>query len=381
MTDPRSASEPAPRDPSPPASERRSGATLAWLWGIAAAAAAGYLFRSLALPLLLAALLAYLLNPLVAWTQGFGIRRSVAVTGLFVGIGVLLIGGGALVVPRFRAEGLALAANLPSLTARLERGIDGATREVGEAYPALRRFLPTRREEGWLERLIEERVGGAAELLGHAGTIVFVVILVPLFAFFLLRDSGRMVASLMDRLHTAHVETSVAVWCEIDGIIGRYLRGLALDGIIVGILAALGLWLIGVPYPLLLGAFTALVNPVPYLGTVLSVTMASVVSLAQAQGLGTVGWILVLYGVIRLLDDVLIGVVTIGGSVHLHPMLVLASVIAGEHALGLLGMVLAVPLATVLKETGRLLLEHRRALARPHLPAAGTPSAAPHYVC
>src|SRR5206468_1913696 len=139
----------------------------AWLLGLAVAGAAGYLFRDLALPALLAALLAYLLNPLITWAQGFGLRRS-------VGVG-------------------------------------------------------------------------------------------PLFAFFLLRDGGRMVAYLMDRLRPAHIETTVAVWCEIDRIIGRYLRGLALDAIIVGRLATAALWLVGAPLPLLLGAFTALMNPLPLL--------------------------------------------------------------------------------------------------------------------
>jgi predicted PurR-regulated permease PerM len=74
-------------------------------------------------------------------------------------------------------------------------------------------------------------------------------------------------------------------------------------------------------------------------------------------------------------------VVTIGASVHLHPMLVLASILAGENALGLLGMVIAVPLVTVVKESARLVLEHRRNLTRPHLPAAGTPAGTRHYVC
>jgi len=213
------------------------------------------------------------------------------------------------------------------------------------------------------------------------GFIAFVVILVPLFAFFLLRDGGRMLTALIDRLHPVHIETSVAVWCEIDRIIGRYLRGLALDAVIVGCLAAVGLWMIGVPYPLLLGAFTALVNPLPYLGILLSVLGAGVVSLAAGQGIRTLGWIVLIYLLIRVLDDTVILTVTVGGSVHLHPVLVLVSILAGEQALGLLGMVIAVPLVTVVKEIARLLLEHRRNLARPHARVARGRVPVPHYIC
>jgi predicted PurR-regulated permease PerM len=354
---------------------------LPWVLGVVAAAGVGYFFLSLLLPAILGALLAYLLNPLVTRAQGFGIRRSVATVGLFAGISLFVVGSGILLVPRYRAEAVRLGSSLPSLTARLESGVDRATVDIGEAYPGLKRFLPTRKEEGWLEKLIEERVGGAADLVGHAGAIVLPVILVPLFAFFLLRDGGRIIEFLIDHLHPAHIETSVAVWCEIDRIIGRYLRGLALDGIVIGIMTTIGLWVIGVPLPMLLGAFAAMINPLPYLCTILAAAAAAAVSLAYGQSFGMLGWIFALYVLIRILDDVVVSVVTIGGSVRLHPMLVLASIVAGQNALGLVGMVIAVPLVTVVKESTRLILEHRRNLARPHVPIAGAPASIPHYVC
>lgn len=367
-----------PLEPTGPSGPAAVPPTVLWLVGLGAVAGVAYLYRDLVLPLLLAVLLAYLLNPVAAWAQGFGIRRGVAVALVFAGLALALVGSAYVLAPRVRAEGTALIEHLPPL---VERGIREAVREVTEAYPRLSRVLaavPDR--DGWIEDAVHEQLGQAA-VVAHAGILVFVGILTPIFSFFLLRDGGRIVRFVLDRIHPRHIETSVAVWSEIDQIIGRYLRGLALDGLAVGILAGLGLWLVGVPYPLLLGAFTGFVNPIPYLGTLLSVSMAGVVALANGHGFATIGWILVVYGVIRLLDDVLIAVVTIGGSVHLHPMLVLASIIAGEQALGVVGMVIAVPLVTVVKETVRLLVEHRRTLRRMAAPLAGPGGAPPHYVC
>jgi len=74
--------------------------------------------------------------------------------------------------------------------------------------------------------------------------------------------------------------------------------------------------------------------------------------------------VVVLFLAIKVLDDTVIQPFTIGRSVHLHPALLLGSVVVGNHALGVLGMIVAVPAATVLQESVRLLLEHRRALAR-----------------
>src|SRR5262249_62232358 len=105
-----------------------------------------------------------------------------------------------------------------------------------------------------------------AELFQHAGHLFLIAILVPFFAFFFLRDMHRLIALALNRLPPQHVETSVAVWRELNNAIGRYIRGVALDGLAVAILAALGLWAVGVPYPLLLGAFAGFANVVPFVG-------------------------------------------------------------------------------------------------------------------
>jgi predicted PurR-regulated permease PerM len=109
--------------------------------------------------------------------------------------------------------------------------------------------------------------------------------------------------------------------------------------------------------------------------------VAAIVAIANGQPFGRIGWIVVVFVIIRILDDLVVAAVTIGGSVHMHPMLVLVSILVGEQTLGLLGMIAAVPLVTVVKETARLLLEHRRNLARPHLPAVHRAGRIPLYVC
>jgi predicted PurR-regulated permease PerM len=344
------------------------------------ALALAYLFRGLLVPLLLAACLAYLLNPLIAWAQGFGIRRPVAVAGLYVGLLVLLVGAAVLLGPRVRSEAMALGVRLPVLAEQVDAALVLAGRDLVQVLPAAQRFLPSpEARRGWIDQLIEGRGGRLSDTLEQAGHLFLYAILIPFFAFFLLRDTGRLVRLLLDRVPAAHIETSVAVWCEIDRIIGGYLRGVALDGLIIAIVASLGLWAVGVPYPLLLGLFAGLANAVPIVGPLLSATAAGLVALTYGQDLARIGAIVVLFLVIKVVDDTLVQPLTIGRSVHLHPVLLLASVVAGGQALGVLGMVIAVPVVTVLQETIRLWLEHRRALAG-HVTAIGPPSP-PHFVC
>jgi predicted PurR-regulated permease PerM len=342
----------------------------------------GYLFGGLVVPLVLALLIAYLLHPLVWWAESVTIRRSVAVSALYLAIGAAIVVVWATLGGRIRAEVGAFVEALPTFATRLEMALDVGARDLVQVAPWLRRLLARLpMGSGWMERLVESRTENMAHVLEHAGSILLMAVLVPVFAFFLMRDSPRLIRFVMDRVPPAHIETSVAVWCEIERIIGRYLRGIALDGVAFGTLAALGLWALGAPYPLLLGVFAGVANAVPVLGPVLGATAAGLAQLTQTQSLLAVGQVGLLFVGLKLLDDAVLQPLTIGRSLHLHPMLLLASVVAGNQAFGILGMVVAVPLVTVLQEVTRLLLEHRDTLAGTRRTAAGDLSDAPPIVC
>ncbi len=356
--------------------------SIIWAVGIAIMVLILYVSRGLVLLLILSAGLAYLINPLVKMAESVAIKRGVAVTALFLGIGTSLIVTAYFLVPRLRAEVTALSSGSPSFTERLDEAIDAVQEEIMAEYPSARRLFPAR--EARYDRLnafISQQTSNLPGLVGHLATIVLGAVLIPFFAYFLLRDNQKIIQFLMDRLPTPQIETSVAVWCEIDRIIGRYLRGLAMDGLVIGTAAALGLWALGVNYPLLLGAFSGLANAVPYLGPILGGGMAVLIALIQFKALAPLGNVLILYLFIKLLDDVVIQAATIGRSVHLHPILLLASVTTGGHAFGLIGMILAVPAVTVLQEVSKLLLERRRYQAGIPAPHPGKGIHTQPYVC
>jgi predicted PurR-regulated permease PerM len=360
---------------------RPIGAPPTWL-AVVGVAALAYLVRGLLLPMLVAAALAYLLNPLVTWAEGLGVRRRDAVAVLFLGLLGLAVGGAWFLGPHVRKEVGELIEELPTLTDKVDAALVLAGRDLAESVPVARRYLPSpEARRGWIDQLLEGRGGHlSSETLGQAGHLLLFAVLVPFFAFFFLRDTRRLARRLLDRVPAAHIETSVAVWCEIDRIIGRYLRGIALDGIVVAVLASLGLLALGVPYPLLLGGFAGLANAVPIVGPLLGASAAGLVVLADAQGLAAVANVLGLFVVLKLIDDTVIQPLTIGRSVHLHPVLLIASVIAGSEALGILGMIVAVPVATIFQETIRLWLEHRRALAGHGVVGEG-PTGPSYFVC
>ena len=298
----------------------------------------------------------------MARADALAIRRSVAVGALFAILIAVLLVAGLLVGPRMLIETSTLLDRLPALAIQIDSRLDRALRELVEAVPVFRRVLPE--GGGWIHQLVPDRPRGPerlprarrAPLLAHDPRPVLRLLSAPGHAAD--RHRGHEPAA------PQHVETSVAVWRELNGVIGRYIRGVVLDGIVVGILAAVGLWAVRVPYPPALGAFAGIANVVPFVGPLLSAAAAGLVVLMNpGQGLGGVVRVAVLFLAIKVLDDTVIQPLTIGRSVHLHPALLLGSVVVGNHTLGVLGMIIAVPVATVLQETVRLLLEHRRVLA------------------
>jgi len=356
--------------------------SLVWAVVIALAALLVYVSRDFLLLLLLSATLAYLINPIVKIAESAVIKRKVVVTVVYLGIGLGLLATAYFVFPRLRAEVNALSDSLPSFGDRLDEAIDALQDEIVARYPTAGRLFTARQVR--YERLnafIERQTTNLPALLSHLALLVVAAVLVPFFSYFFLRDSRKIIRLVLDRLPATHIETSVAVWCEIDRIVGRYLRGLAVDGIVVSVCAALGLWMLGVNYPLLLGALSGLANVVPYFGPIIGGAAAMLVATVQFKSLSPLATVFVLYLSIKLLDIVVVQPIAVGRGQHLHPVLLIGSVIVGGHALGIIGMVIAVPTVTTLQEIARLLLEHRR---------YATPAAHPHargavpiqpYVC
>lgn len=335
--------------------------SIVWALVFAFAALIVYLSRDFVLLLLLSATLAYLINPLVKIAESALIKRSVAVTVIYLGFGVAFLLTAYFVFPRLRTEVNTLSGNLPFFSQRFDEAVDAIQNEIVAKYPAADSLFTTRevRYEK-LNNFIEQQVEDLPALLSHLATIVLAGVLIPFFSYFFLRDSRRIIGFVLDRLPPGHIETTVAVWCEIDRTVGRYLRGLAIEGMVVGAFAALGLTILGVNYPLLLGVVTGSANVVPYLGPIIGGAAAILVALVQFKSLAVVAQVAILYLSLKFLDLIAIQPLAVGKGNDLHPVLLIASIIVGGHALGIIGMVIAVPTITILQRIAKLLFERRR---------------------
>lgn len=315
-------------------------AVVAVLWLIVMA-------RSITMPLLIAFLIAYLLNPLVDRLGRFGINRTVAIM---------------LLVTAFLAiASVAVVALAPTITAEFSR-LPGA---LESAF-----FAGAGKLEGWTgvelpsePAQLEDQLdsvsmssldGIAAFLYGQAtGALATLagLALIPVFAFFLLRDFRRIIAWCEDLVPPAHRE-EVAAWVgDVDHAVGRFIRGQLVVAAILGALYSLGLWLVGLPLAIVVGILSGLGNMVPYLGTAIGLVLATVLALVHGGG-----WTLLLltygvFAVVQALEGTIITPKIVGEAVGVKPLGVLVAILVFGELLGLIGLLLAPPLAVVVQKT------------------------------
>jgi predicted PurR-regulated permease PerM len=297
--------------------------------------------------LILSGVVAYILSSVISRLQSLGLKRKVAVLLLYIILLSLLIGGQALLSPYLQQEIGTFYQRVPEFSQQIENIIRQQPADTSKDHPVMEQVIRKVLREATLPgRLLNQTLDFSA-VFGYAAPFVLGLILTPFFVFFLLKDWPEMLKRIMRWIPPAYVETTVSAMSELNVLVGRYLRGLAIDCLAVGMIATGGLWLLGVHYPITLGILSGCANVIPYLGPVIACVTACLIAFVQFQSIGGVINVLLLYLTVKLIDDLFIQPLTIGKTLHLHPMLLVITIVTGEKLFGVVGMILAVPIVTI----------------------------------
>jgi predicted PurR-regulated permease PerM len=323
---------------------------------------------SILAPFILSIVLAYVLDPLVDRMERMRVSRLVAMAFLsVVAVGVLAVVV-LLVLPASLRQLGAILQDIPVFFQRLGAWVESMrTRMLAVDMPlideedlarrlesidanAVMTFLQERREA--LGTWVWTGVLGLGRGIGSAFTVVGYVALTPILTFYLLRDWDMIMGVLADLIPNDEREGIVSLGRECDSMISRYMRGQVTVAITLGILTALGLWLVRFPHAGLLGLIVGIFNVVPYLGLVLSLIPAVFIALVGGSVGVSLLKVVAVYGVCQILDGSVISPRVVGDSVGLHPVTVLLALSLGGFFFGFVGLLIGVPLAAV----GKLLL-------------------------
>ncbi len=297
-------------------------------------------------PLLAAVVIAYLLEGPVAAMERHGVRRTLAASTVW-----LLFYFGVM---------LALFMLLPQLLRQVTQFVQEVPRLIEELQIWLI-SLSQHYPNFFSDRQIEELLGGGGlhlstvrdqllvrtRLLGVGATyLVVYLILVPLIAFFMLKDKHQILAWLR-RFLPADTSMIHQVWTEVDGQLANYVRGKVIEIAIVGIVTYATFSLLGLNYAILLGALTGFSVLVPYLGATVVTIPVAAVAYAQFGVSSELAYVVLAYGVIQALDGNVLVPVIFSEANNLHPVAIIIAVLFFGAISGFWGVFFAIPLATV----------------------------------
>ena len=306
------------------------------------------LFGSMLAPLIVALIIAYLMQGLVALLLKYGFTERlafIAVYVLFFGVFITILGFLLPQVwnqlrrmmdelPNLLSQGQALLLNLPenypSLFSeeQINSFMDGLGGEVGSFGQAILEY-------------------SLASLPSVVAWVIFLV-LVPILVFFMMKDKHQLldwVGNLLPR----NRPLMSTIWREMDQQIANYIRGKFVEIIIVGSVAYLVFFFLGLNYALLLSVITGLSVMVPYIGA--AAVNIPVAAIAYVQwGLGGEFWtVIVAYNILQILDGNVLVPIIFSEAVNLHPVAIIFAILFFGGIWGLAGVFFAIPLATLIQ--------------------------------
>lgn len=321
---------------------KRVAALLFWL----GAALLLYAVRRALPPFLAALVLVYLLHPVVEWWEKRGVGRTAAILLTYAGLGLVATGFGLLLLPRLLAELVAASAQLPLF-------LEGLSRRLINWEARFLPWLPGTLQAAWDDAVLTVQGTLAAWVRGTVRGFLEVtpqlasLSLAPFLAYFFLRDLERITLWLHRWLPFHLGKEGEQALAEMDLAVGGFFRGQVLVASLVGGLVAGAMFVLGMPFPLLLGAVAGLTDLVPYFGPLLGGIPA--VLLALGRGPALVAKVVVALVLIQQAENGFLAPRIVGRRTGLHPLVVAGALLAGGWSYGLAGMLLAVPVAGALR--------------------------------
>ncbi len=329
------------------------------------------------IPVAVAAILAFLLEPVVQWLMRFKISRTLSIVIVYLSVAALFAGIMIWILPAVYRQGTEFIKDFPEYSVKAQKLVLStmdrlhalsetplfkapddptvtkdqftafAAKSISEAGTWLQQKVPDLAVESG--KFLQRSVGG---FLGVFGLLLSMV-LVPIFLFFFLKDSASIANNwsqyLPLRASPLKVEI-VSLVGEINSYLVSFFRGQLIVSIIDGVMIASALLVMGLDFAVLIGLMVGILGLIPYLGMMITWIPAVIIAAAQFGDWAHPFWVTVIFLVANNIDGMVIAPKIVGESVGLHPLTVIISVLAWSLILGgLLGALLAVPLTATLK--------------------------------
>jgi len=304
-----------------------------------------YILKDVVIIFLFALVIASGISPFANWLDERGFPRVVGVLALYIivlGLAVFVL---SLVVPYISDDINRLISVLPKVVESVSSSLDIAQQSspqyldfLGEVQNILSSF------SSYLQQASQSVVGLIVSIFG--GLFSFVAILIISFYLSVTRKGVEtFLGSVIPEKYENYV---ISLWKRTEIKVGKWLQGQMLLGLIVGLAVYVGLSLLHVKFALLLSLIMMVLELVPMVGPVVAAIPAVILAFLQSPVLGF--WVLVLYIVVQQLENHVLVPVILGKTLNLNPVVILIALLVGQTLAGIPGMILAVPISTIIVE-------------------------------
>ena len=307
-----------------------------------------YFFNAHLMPILIAIMVAYLNEGLVAWMRRVNIKRTLAasiVTALMVATIILLF---FVLLPLLSKQITDLFREMPAMLAQGQQIL----LRLPEQYPdiisaaQIEELLALARTE--LTSMGQRVVTLSLASVGNVITFLVYMILLPIMVFFFLKDKDKIIAWASDFLPDER-RLLHKVWEELDVKIASYIRGKVIEILIIWAASYVAFALMGLDYAMLLSLAVGLSVIIPYVGATVVTIPVALIAFFQWGFSKEFAWLLAIYGVIQFLDGNLLVPLLFSEVVNLHPVAIIVAVVFFGSIWGVWGVFFAIPLATLIQ--------------------------------
>ena len=300
-------------------------------------------------PVVIAFVMIYVLNPIVTRLEDRGVARwlgSCLSYTILLGLLTLL---GYLIIPSIVDQSAELADNFPTIYDDLAGDLEGFADRIGlggvdlPSYEELREQIADSQGDFFSDQLAE-----ITDLTLSVLETLFLVVLAPVIAFYVLLDLPTLRRKLMELIPPRHRAEVVHVSRQLSSAVGGFLRGQVVVAFIVGVMTSFGFWLIDLPFWLLIGMIAGLLNIIPFVGPWVGGTLGVLVALAT-RDLQTAVWAGLVAVIVQQIDNHFVSPTVLRVTVRLHPALIILGLIVGAALGGFWGLVLTVPIMASVK--------------------------------
>jgi len=328
-----------------------------WRWvfiGVCVLAAGFLLFavRPILGPFLVAFALAYLLNPFVVWLEKHGLGRKWAIGVVFIGILAALCTALIVVLPLLYNELTKLAVVLPQTMQSLAGWFEQLRAQWRAGGLPDKVALVLDEHLGQWELLLAQTLQGFLGKLPEILMSLSLFILSPILAIYFLADWKKLQAGFLHLVPQRRRLEWQRFWQDINHVLRRFVRGNLIVAAIVGTLIGIGVKLVGMDYALLVGIICGVTDLIPYFGPLIGAVPAVLLGLIKSPLMAVKIAVVILLA--QQLEGNIISPKLMGDSVGLHPLWIVFALLAGGEIGGFWGLLLAVPVAAVV----RLIIRH-----------------------